>query len=147
MASYQRALAVKPDFAEACSNLVFCLNYSDKVTAAELFEAHRDRQGDSAAQVSGATAYANKREPGRRLKVGYVSPNFRQHSVAYFIEPLTEQNTTRQAGRCALLCRGESSDAVAVRLAGPISDHWLVTVGLSDDLVWPSASGPMASIS
>ena len=28
------------------------------------------------------------RELGRRLKVGYVSPDFRQLSVAYFVDPL-----------------------------------------------------------
>jgi predicted O-linked N-acetylglucosamine transferase (SPINDLY family) len=25
---------------------------------------------------------------GRRLRIGYVSPDFRRHSVAYFLEPL-----------------------------------------------------------
>ena len=37
-----RALAVKPDFAQACSDLALCLNYCDKITAGELFAAHRN---------------------------------------------------------------------------------------------------------
>ena len=40
--------------------------------------------------------YANDREVGRRLKIGYVSLDFRQHSVAYFIEPLLREHD-RQA--------------------------------------------------
>lgn len=42
IACYRQALVLKPDYAEAYSNLAFCLNYSDKVTAAELFAAHQD---------------------------------------------------------------------------------------------------------
>ena len=44
------------------------------------------------APARGALVYArrsraNLPDPRRRLRVGYVSPDFRRHSVAYFIEP------------------------------------------------------------
>ncbi|MCH7697163.1 MAG: hypothetical protein IIB73_12945, partial [Proteobacteria bacterium] len=32
--------------------------------------------------------YQNDADPDRRLRIGYVSPDFYRHSVAYFIEPL-----------------------------------------------------------
>ena len=32
--------------------------------------------------------YENERTSSRRLRVGYVSPDFRNHSVAHFLEPL-----------------------------------------------------------
>ena len=32
--------------------------------------------------------YPNDRSPDRRLKIGYVSPDFRRHSVNYFTEPV-----------------------------------------------------------
>ncbi len=35
-----------------------------------------------------ARPFANARDPGKRLKVGFVSPDFKRHSVSYFFEPL-----------------------------------------------------------
>jgi hypothetical protein len=80
VASYQRALTLKPDFAEACSNLALCLNYRNEVTATELFAAHRDWHRRFGRLVPISTTY-NKRKPERRLKVGYVSPNFREFGL------------------------------------------------------------------
>jgi protein O-GlcNAc transferase len=131
VASHQWALAAKPDYAEACSNLAFCLIYWDKVTATELFAAHRDWNERFGRPVSVSAAYANKCEPGRRLKVGYVSPNFRQHSIAYFIEPLLREHD-RQAVDVHCYAEVAAPDAVTARLQA-YSDHWLVTVRLSDD--------------
>jgi protein O-GlcNAc transferase len=72
VASDQRALILKPNFAEARSNLVLCLNYRNEVSAKDLFAAHRDwhRRFDRFVPVS---ATYNRRKPERRLKVGYVS--------------------------------------------------------------------------
>ena len=76
-----------------------------------------------------AAAYANDREVRRRLKIGYVSPDFREHSVAYFRGAAAE-GTRSTSGGSVLLCRGEAAghsygaSAEACRsLAG---DSWAV---------------------
>ena len=76
------------------------------------------------------TAYANRREPRRRLKVGYVSPDFRQHSVAYFVDPLLKGHD-RQAVEVFCYAEVVRPDVITARLEGH-ADHWLVTVELSD---------------
>jgi len=131
VASYGRALAVKPEFAQACSDLALCLNYCDKITAGELFAAHRNWHERFGRPLSESTKHANVREFGRRLKVGYVSPNFRQHSVAYFIEPLLREHDRRTV---EVYCYAEvtSPDAVTARLKA-YADHWVVTVRQSDE--------------
>ena len=76
-------------------------------------------------------SFPNKREIERRLKIGYVSPDFCQHSVAYFIEPLLRAHE-RQAVEVFCYADVTRPDSVTARLRG-YADHWLITVGRSDD--------------
>jgi protein O-GlcNAc transferase len=129
--AYRQAIGIKPDYAAAHSNLLLSLNYDDKSTADRLFAAHREWDERHARQVSRPTTYANDREMGRRLKIGYVSPDFQAHSVAYFVEPLLRGHD-RQAVEVFCYAEVKRPDAVTAQLRG-LADHWLVTVRLSDD--------------
>ena len=87
--SFRRALELDPDFHAAHSNLLFALNCTDRLSRAELFEEHRAWALRHETPLSAhRRAHLNSREPDRRLRIGYVSPDFRRHSVAYFIEPV-----------------------------------------------------------
>jgi protein O-GlcNAc transferase len=86
---YERALALKPDYIGAHSNILMSLNYRPGLDDAESFRAHRDwddRHGRKRAPRE--PVRPSDRDPDRRLRIGYVSPDFREHSVAYFFEPL-----------------------------------------------------------
>ena len=131
VAAYRQAISIKPDFADAFSNLLLCLNYNDGSTADYLFAAHREWDERYGRQAPRPTAYANGREVGRQLKIGYLSPDFRQHSVAYFVEPLLKAHD-RQAVEVFCYAEVMRPDTVTAHLQG-LADHWLVTVGLSDD--------------
>ena len=131
VAAYRQAISIKPDYAEAHSNLLFSLNYHDKWTADRLFAEHREWDERHGRRISRPTAYANDREVGRRLKIGYVSPDFRRHSVAYFVEPLLKGHD-RQAVEVFCYAEVKRPDTVTGELQR-LADHWLVTVGLSDD--------------
>ena len=129
--AYRQAISIKPDLAEAFSNLLFSLNYDDKSTADHLFAAHREWDERYGRQVSRLTAYTNVREAARRLKIGYVSPDYRAHSVAFFVEPLLKGHD-RQAVEVFCYAEVKRPDKVTAHLQG-LADHWLVTVGLSDE--------------
>ncbi len=65
---------------------------------------------------------------GRRLRVGYLSQDFRRHSVAYFFEPLlAAHNRTRVEVFC--YATGERRDAVTARLKDA-AEHWADVGGL-----------------
>ncbi|HXW26910.1 MAG TPA: tetratricopeptide repeat protein [Xanthobacteraceae bacterium] len=131
VAAYRQAIGVSPGHTVAHSNLLFCLNNSDTVTADHVFAAHRewdDRHGRPAPRPG---SYANGREVDRRLRIGYFSPDFRQHSVTHFFEPLL-QGHDRQALEVFCYAEVRRPDAVTARLQG-LADHWRSTVGLSDD--------------
>ncbi len=131
IAAYRRAIEVRPDHADAQSNLLMCLNYHDEITADRVFAAHREWGARVARQARPPAAYANARDAERRLRIGYVSPDFRQHSVAYFVEPLLKGHD-RQAVEVFCYAEVARPDAATARLRG-LADCWRATVGLSDD--------------
>jgi predicted O-linked N-acetylglucosamine transferase (SPINDLY family) len=131
---YERALALKPDFAVAHNGLLFAHNYlSDKVPAAVL-AAHLDFARRWEAPLARfIQPHPNDRSPERRLRIGYVSGDFRQHSVGYFIEPVLAQHDHQ---RFEIFCYSNDlkEDEVTARLQSH-ADHWRRLVGLSDEAV------------
>jgi protein O-GlcNAc transferase len=130
-ASFRRALELEPDFREARSNLLFALNYTGELSRAELFEEHRSWARRHEAPVATLRlSHANNRDPLRRLRVGYVSPDFRRHSVAYFIEPLIARH---DRGAFEVYCYSNvlTPDGMTGHLM-ELSDTFREIVGMSD---------------
>jgi len=128
-AAYSQAIRLKPDLAGWSSNLLLCLNYDDRVAAATLYEAHRGWEGRHAWAVPRA-AHANDRNAERRLKVGYVSADFRNHSVAHFLEPLLRSHD-RDAVEVFCYAEVDWPDERTERFKR-LADRWVPTVGMSD---------------
>jgi predicted O-linked N-acetylglucosamine transferase (SPINDLY family) len=76
--------------------------------------------------------HPHDRSPERRLKIGYVSSDFRQHSVAWFIEPVLAHHDRE---RFEIFCYANlfQEDAVTERLKAH-ADHWRKIYGLPDEL-------------
>ena len=129
--AYSQAIRLRPDLAGWGSNLLLCLNYDERLAAAAIFEAHRGWDARHAWPLSWPVAHANERSAERRLKVGYVSPDFRSHSVAHFLEPLLRSHDRSVVD---VHCYAEVSwpDARTERFQR-LADHWVVTVGMSDE--------------
>ncbi len=70
--------------ADQLAHLLPYTNYTDSLTRDEIFELHR-RWGESVATPASAPA---ARAGGGRLRVGYLSGDFRAHSVGYFFRPI-----------------------------------------------------------
>ena len=129
--AYRRAINIDPMLVGVHSNLLLCLNRDENLPADRLFAEHRRWGEQFGRQAPQPAAYVNDRKAERRLRIGYVSPDFRLHSVAYFVEPLLREHD-RQA--VEIFCYAEVSrpDVVTARLR-TMADRWLVTVGLSDE--------------
>jgi predicted O-linked N-acetylglucosamine transferase (SPINDLY family) len=135
LAYYRSALAAAPkagaDEAAIGSNLLFALNAVPGIAAAAVFAEHRG-WGERHAEPLKAKwrPHANVPEPERRLRVGYLSPDFRRHSVAYFIEPVLAAHDRRQV---EVFCYASvlNRDEVTDRLQG-LADRWRDVVGLGD---------------
>ncbi|MDD3118886.1 MAG: tetratricopeptide repeat protein [Victivallales bacterium] len=84
---YRKALAAAPDNLLLRSNLLLNLNYLP-IPPAAIFREHRQWQHAFHAAHPDAPPMFPPRDPNERWRIGYLSPDFRYHSVAYFIEPL-----------------------------------------------------------
>jgi len=109
-----RYLSSHPAATEMFSQYLFMLNYSPRCTPEELLQAHRQWAGRQA-KPPVIAAHSNGKEPGRRLRIGYVSPDFRQHAVSFFIEPVLERHDRAQF-EVFLYSRTRRADATTARL-------------------------------
>ncbi|MDY0873795.1 FkbM family methyltransferase [Dongia rigui] len=95
VACFRKAIKISPSYLGAHSNLLFTLNSLAEMTPAEVCAEHRQFGDMIEAQAGPVAPHANVPEPARRLRVGYLSPDFLGHSVAYFIENLLEFHDQR----------------------------------------------------
>lgn len=130
-ASYRRALELAPDYYEAQGNLLFTLNYHPDRSAAEVFAAYREMDAHFGLPLrSHWRPHENERAPLKRLRVGYVSPDFRIHSCRHFIEPLLEHHA-KSALEVFAYSDVPVEDEVTARMKSRV-DAWVMTVGMSD---------------
>ena len=89
IAVYGDALKLAPAAGAVFSALLFHSHYRCPADARRMFDLHR-QYGAMMRQVGQHphASLALAPDPGRRLRIGYVSPNFSRHSVGYFIEPV-----------------------------------------------------------
>lgn len=114
---YRSGLALQPD-PVAHSSLLALQQYLPSETARSLAEARAWGQRYAAGTGSACAEPAPRpqRSSGARLRVGYVSADFRQHSVSYFFEPLLMSHDPQ---RVEVVCYANSGkrDEVTERLA------------------------------
>lgn len=130
--SFRRALALDPDDRAALDNLLLALNYTDLHSRGEVFEAHLDWARRHATRAA-RKIHPNLPDPRRRLRVGYVSPDFRRHSVAYFIEPVLARHD-RAAFEVYCYSNVGLPDPMTVHLL-QLADHARNIAGRSDEVV------------
>jgi predicted O-linked N-acetylglucosamine transferase (SPINDLY family) len=83
VASFERALAVRPGLTVAGSNIVFVKDHLPGLGFAEHQALRRDwARRFVEGRIEPMAAHANTRVPGRRIAVGYVSNDFIEHSAA-----------------------------------------------------------------
>ena len=131
VASYREALVLDPSFARAHSNLLFVLNYLDSLDGPTVLSEHKKwAERHAAAEREPAPVWGNESGPDRRLRIGYLSPDFYQHSVAFFIEPILANHDRRQV---EVFCYANVTrrDAMTERLRG-LADHWRDIAPLAD---------------
>jgi protein O-GlcNAc transferase len=95
--AYSRAAEFRPDLPAPASNRLYALHFDPDQTPATLLAAHRDWAQRFAAPLRSVwREHSNDPNAGRRLKIGYVSADFREHPVGRFILPLLQHHDREQ---------------------------------------------------
>jgi predicted O-linked N-acetylglucosamine transferase (SPINDLY family) len=129
---YRRAIDLKPDMLEAYTGLAFTTHYHPDFDAAKILEeCRRCSQVFELPLRNEINPHLNDRNPARRLRVGYVSPDFREHPAGRFVLPLLEHHDHRQFEIYGY-SNGKQSDQLTDRLRKSC-DHWREIRNLSDD--------------
>ena len=144
IAAHRRSIELLPSPPHH-SNLLLYLLYADRAGAgagagagapsreeqAQIVQEHREWDRRYAQPLAAQIRpHANDPSPDRRLRIGYVSPDLRSHSVAYFIEPILRHHD-RVGFEVFCYASVRSPDAVTDRLRGH-ADVWRDVLQLDD---------------
>jgi predicted O-linked N-acetylglucosamine transferase (SPINDLY family) len=130
--AYRRAVALNPKLPDIQSNLLFALQYHHAYDAWMIAQECRgwDRQHAEPLRRF-IQPHTNDRDPDRRLRIGYVSPDFREHCQAQFTVPLLAHHDHEQF---EIVCYASvlHPDAITTRLRG-YCDLWRDVGGINDE--------------
>lgn len=97
IAAYRRATELDADSSAYHSNLLLTLHYHAGCSPEDLAREHRQWAEQHVTPLRAERRpHSNDRRPERRLRIGYVSPDFREHSVARFLLPILERHDREQ---------------------------------------------------
>jgi len=128
----RKAVELDPAHRSAHTNLIWAAEHSSSSTLEEQQSLRRlwcERHAKE--WLANPGRHANTREPDRRLRVGYVSADFRAHSAALAFGPLIFHH---DAAEFELFCYSSSAahDHVSDALKNA-SEHWHSAAGVSDE--------------
>jgi predicted O-linked N-acetylglucosamine transferase (SPINDLY family)/glycosyltransferase involved in cell wall biosynthesis len=130
LASFRQALELAPEVRTYASDMLHALNFASGEPAERISEEHvswAGRQGARAARKPHAVDLV----PDRKLRVGYVAPDFNDSEIACLIEPVIEHHARESF---EVLCYSdapvEAGDAWRMRES---SDIWHATALMSND--------------
>ncbi|WP_242443069.1 tetratricopeptide repeat protein [Magnetospirillum sp. 15-1] len=128
-ACYRAAWNMDSRLVQAASNYLNCLHYLLEMSGEEIGQAHR--QVMNRHRVPVPAQYANTPEPGRVIRVGYVSADFRRHPLGLLMRPVLKGH---DRGRIFAACYATrpGGDDVTGELRGN-AHLWRDVAGLDDD--------------
>lgn len=131
IAAHRTAAQYEPQNPELQSNLIYTLHFQVDAEQALAEEQARWNRKFSAPLRASLRPHRNGREPGRRLRIGYVSPDLRDHVVGRNLVPLFRHHDTAQF---EILCYADSpkSDQVTEICRGRAS-QWRMTLDMTDE--------------
>ncbi|HTO64093.1 MAG TPA: tetratricopeptide repeat protein [Bradyrhizobium sp.] len=131
IARYDEALAARPDDEVAISQKIFALDFLPGADFAVQQQARRVWWTEIGSLVSRCELHDIDIDPERRLRIGYVSSDLRQHSAGLTVLPVFKAHEHRQFAIVAYHC-WPASDMVTDEFRACV-DEWVDAAQMSDD--------------
>ncbi|WP_246237514.1 tetratricopeptide repeat protein [Caldichromatium japonicum] len=132
--AYDQAIQLKPDWQSYFSNKLFAINYHPDLSPEEIFGAYQAfEQRFGLPHRDTCPPHLNDPRVDRRLRIGYVSADFRSHSTSHFLEPLLAHHDHEQFEIFAYV-QNVSFDHLSLRYR-KLVDHWVPIAALDDAAV------------
>ncbi len=140
----EKAFALSPQNPAAASNFLLSLQYDHALTPEQIAQRHFTWGALVASRTPVFESHSNVRDPARRLRIGYVSPDFRMHAVSTFFLPILLH---RDRARFEVYAYANSriEDPVTVQLRAAC-DRWRSIAGMSDEQVAQFIAGDAIDI-
>jgi protein O-GlcNAc transferase len=132
--SCRRALKHKPELNQTHSNLIYFMHLDPACEVRLIYEETINWNQQHSKKFSQLIQpHPNDPAPDRRLRIGYVSPDFRTHSVAFFMENLI---TAHDRAQVETFCYADlpRPDDTSVRFQS-VAYNWRKITGQSDQQV------------
>lgn len=128
---YDAALAIQEDFLVGHSNRLMVLHYDVDLSRDSLLAEHLRWAAIQSQAVRQRSNFSNRPDPERSLRIGYVSPDFREHAVARFTAPILRYyDRSRYA---VYLYDAHPLDDATSRSFRSMADGYRVIAGLTTD--------------
>lgn len=129
MVLLRRASALVPGDDKVYGNMLLTMLYQPDADHERIRDAHIE-WASRRAPAEPAPPFAASRDGERRLRIGYVSPDFRNHAAAFYLRPLLEAH---DRSRFDLVCYAEVANPDGVtETFRALADGWVDTTALSD---------------
>jgi predicted O-linked N-acetylglucosamine transferase (SPINDLY family) len=130
---HRRSIALEPQNGLYASNLLLTLNYHPDLSPAEIVAEHRawaQRGPDKITASAPPHPRPARGEAQRRLRIGYISPDFRDHPVRDFFEPILR---SYDRTNFEIFCYSDvvAPDTITARIKA-MADHWRPIFGIDD---------------
>jgi protein O-GlcNAc transferase len=127
---HRYAAQLRAGFANHLSGMLLVLHYDPAVKPRMLHDAHGEVQRLHG-KLPRFTSFANTRDLERRLRVGYVSADFRTHSVGYFLSAIFREH---EDAAVEIYCySGGADEDGQTSFFKSRAAAWRSTIAVSDD--------------
>lgn len=132
LAAFRKSISLKTDYPIAWDNLLYTLHFDPTIDAQAIADQHLEWARQLADPLMPSKLqFSNDRSPDRKLRIGYLSPDFRNHPVGRFIQSILEHHN---AAQFEVVCYASSN--VNDALTDSLRKHaalWRSTVGVDDE--------------
>ena len=115
------------------SNLLFALNYSTSLKAPKIYEYYKEfNRKFGIPREKYWKPFSQAKDLNKKLKIGYVSPDFRSHVMQYHLDPILD-NHNKEKFEIYAFAELQKEDKVTQKYKEHTTlKNWVSTKGLSD---------------